>query len=339
MAFVAIIALLTAAGPIPSAGDELARAETLCEQFKYAEARPVLAKARATPGLSREKLLRVLELQGVTAGQLRQSAAAVAAFKELLVLAPDTVLKADYAPRVTTPFLEAKGWVGAGSAPVASERVSKQTVTGLVVVSADKLSLSRTVRFTVAGKATTVALVEGRALFELPGLSSVSWSAEVLGAHDEVLFEVPVREWHVPAVQVAAQGITPPPPPPPSAEVDRHEPGGPGLGGVRVGSLVVGGVALIAVGVGAALGAQSEAAFSRITSAQAQQGVITGLTQQQAYALNAQGRSLATGANALFIGAIALVATAGILWLVGTPATKVTLVPTGSGVALVGVWR
>jgi hypothetical protein len=335
MTFVAIIALF-AAGPTPPPADDLDRAEALCEQFKYADARPLLLKVRATPGLSRDKVLRVLMLQGVAAGQLRQSLAAVAAFKELLVLAPETVLDADYAPRVTTPFLEAKAWVGAGKRPEASERLAGQTVTGLVVVSDDKLGLSRWVRFTVEGKVTKWPLVEGRAVLELTPTSSVQWSAEVLGVHDEVLFVIASREWHAPVVPVATS-LPPPPPPPPPSSVGQPAPA-PSLGPMRVGALMVGGAAVVGVAVGAVFGVQSEAAFSTITQATKQGGVITGITEQRAYALNAQGKSLALVANGLFIGAGALAVTAGLLWLFGAPPPRLALVPDGAGFSLVGVW-
>ena len=42
---------------------------------------------------------------------LNQSAKARTAFQTLAVLAPEHQLTGDYAPRVVTPFFEAKGWV------------------------------------------------------------------------------------------------------------------------------------------------------------------------------------------------------------------------------------
>ena len=53
---------------------ELKKGEELFAAYKWAEARTALAKARAgTKGLSREQLLRILELTGIAAAQRRGS--------------------------------------------------------------------------------------------------------------------------------------------------------------------------------------------------------------------------------------------------------------------------
>lgn len=107
-----------------TASPELERAEALFSQFKCAEARAVLARVKAAGRLERPALLRALELSGVAAGQLRQTAAAEDVFRELLVLDPNYQLAAEYAPRVTTPFLAARGWVAANGALVVEPEVA-----------------------------------------------------------------------------------------------------------------------------------------------------------------------------------------------------------------------
>ncbi len=91
---------------------DLQRGIDLFEQYKYAEARATLAKARTHRGLTRAELLKVLELIGVSAAQQRQPDAAEAVFTELLTLDPEHKLENDYAPRVMTPYYEAKRVVG-----------------------------------------------------------------------------------------------------------------------------------------------------------------------------------------------------------------------------------
>src|SRR4051812_3047044 len=105
MVFVLVSVALALA---PSENADFKRGNELFAKYKYTEARAAMAKARAAKGLDRATLLRILEVEGVSAAQQRKSAPAEAAFRELIVLDPDHVLEAEYAPRVMTPFFEAR---------------------------------------------------------------------------------------------------------------------------------------------------------------------------------------------------------------------------------------
>jgi hypothetical protein len=117
--------------------------------LRYADAARALEEARAQPGNDRDALLEILEMQGVVAGMLQQPAKARAAFQTLLVLAPDHRLTGDYAPRVVTPFFEAKAWVNDQDAAVHLEAAtgSEGARPLAVQVNKDLLGLGRTVRF------------------------------------------------------------------------------------------------------------------------------------------------------------------------------------------------
>ncbi|HYH98704.1 MAG TPA: hypothetical protein VD972_22320, partial [Hyalangium sp.] len=135
-----------------TANPELSRARQFLEGLRYTEAARALEAARARPGNDRDTLLQILELQGVVAAMLQQPAKARTAFQTLVVLAPDHQLTGDYAPRVVTPFFEAKGWVadqGAAlrfeAAPASKTHAHIEAVA--VQVKTDFLKLGRGVRF------------------------------------------------------------------------------------------------------------------------------------------------------------------------------------------------
>ena len=56
-------------------------------------------------------MLHILELQGVVAGSLKETAKATRAFQLMLTIDPTHKVKGDHPPRVMTPFYEARGRV------------------------------------------------------------------------------------------------------------------------------------------------------------------------------------------------------------------------------------
>ena len=311
---------------------ELERGERYFEQFKYAEARAALGRAKAAGGLDRKELLKVLELSGVAAGQLRQSAAAEASFRELLVLDPSYQLAADYAPRVTTPFLAARGWIGSHGAVEAVPEV--KAVTGQVEslglrVTSDPLGLVRQVRLHVEEEGRW-RVEEGEAAAQVVvGKPEVRWWGELVGERGIQLFLLGTAE--APRLEVAPRAVvlTPPPPPP---EVQAVEPKG--LRWARPVAYVAVGLGAVAAGVGAYFGVRSSADFSKLDSAtKDSSGRVIGLTEKDAYALQASGKQSATVGNVLFVSGAAL-GVAGIgLWAVGG---EVKVAPAPGGVSIAG---
>ena len=297
---------------------ELKKGEELFSAFKWAEARAALAEARAkAKGLSREQLLRILELSGVAASQQRQVDAAQTAFMELLVLAPEHQLEAEYAPRVMTPFYEAKRLAQEkGALTVAVEPTTAGTrVESLTVrVTNDPLGHTRSVRFHVGG-ADSVVPLQGGAASVAVGSAEVSWSAELLGDNEAEVYRLEPRVDRPPPPVVAA----PPPTPAPAPAITAPPPAAPAKrGGLRAVSYVAFALALAAGGTGGYFGWRSGDAFGRLDRALPDGGgLVTSITERDAYALQADGRSSALIANSLYIGAGVLAVAALVLFLVG----------------------
>jgi len=295
---------------------DLKRGEELFAAYKWAEARAALTKARASAqGLSRAQLLHLLELTGVAAAQQRQTDAAQTAFTELLVLDPDHKLEADYAPRVMTPFYEAKRLAQEKGPLAVAVEPSADAIT--VRVTQDPLRHVRSVRFHTGGADKLVPLTAGAA--SIPATEQ-SWSAELLGENDAEVFVIEPR---VDKAQPPVAEAPPPPPPPapaPAAAVTTTDAPAPAKSGgvLRTVSYVVFAAALVAGGTGGYFGWASGDAFGRVSRAtQGADGVIISISERDAYALNAQGAQNAPIANSLYIGAGVLAAAALVLFLVG----------------------
>jgi hypothetical protein len=297
---------------------DLARGEELFNQYKWADARAALTKARTAKGLTREQLLRILELIGVAAAQQRQAETAQNAFIELLTLDPDHKLQADYAPRVMTPFLESRRLVderGALSAAADAHIANGQVETVTVKLSKDALKLARSVRFNVGGKEKIVALTQGAASLAVSG-AEVRWSADVLGENETQLLVI------APRVERAVQPE--PEAPPPALQpkevpvvVDEPAPTVKHSSAVRNASYAVLGIALVAAGAGAYFGVQSSSDYNQINNAMRSGMVITSITEHDAYPVVAQGKQYAAIADALFIGAGVAALVAVLMWSLG----------------------
>ncbi|WP_075008299.1 hypothetical protein [Stigmatella aurantiaca] len=318
-------------GEAPNA--ELPRARRLLESLRYAEAARALDTARAQLGNDRDTLLDILELQGVVAAMLQQPAKARAAFQTLLVLAPDRQLKGDYAPRVVTPFFEAKAWVTDQQAVLRLEAVPQAegtpSVESLSVrTPVDLLKLGRTVRFHLneAGarwREQTSPLLEGQASVAVRG-QQVRWWAELLDERQAVLSTL--------GSATAPLTASPPLPPAFTPQASRAEeealekaPSSPW----RRAAYVCLGVAVGSGAAGGYFGLRSRNARADVEGAAVNdQGLTTGLTQREAYALDDRARSNARLANILFGVAGATALAGGTFWVLGAP-VQVSATPAG----------
>ncbi len=323
MVLLAVVLATMAAPP------ELATAETAMSKYKYADALAALKKARVAKGLDRPSLLRILELQGIAAGQQRQSAQAIAAFTELLTLDPTHKLDGDFAPRVTTPFLEAGQTVteqGALEPKPAPPSIAGRKVAGLTLeIPRDPLKQVRSVVFHFnagAGWQSQSAVPSGGKATIALDAAEVSWWAELMGDNDAHLVLVGSEQAPIAAA----------PPPPPEVV----KPAAAGLPPLRIVSFVAGGLGLAAAGTGLFFGARSSSTLQALTAARAQKdaaGNVIGVTERDALARGTQAASDGTIANALFLTAGTLVATGVVLFILGAPAegaaASLTLTPTG----------
>ncbi|HEX8436271.1 hypothetical protein [Archangium sp.] len=318
---------------------ELSRARQLLDGLRYTEAARSLEAARAHPGNDRNTLLQILELQGVVAAMLQQPAKARTAFQTLLVLAPDHQLTGDYAPRVVTPFFEARAWVADQRAALRLEAApaskTDTTIEGVAVqVTTDVLRLARAVRFHLRAdeapwRQEESPLLEGRASVAVKG-ERVQWWAELLDERQAVLATVgsasaPLRE-----TAPRPQALTAPPKPLTGTPALEGAPGSPW----RTAAYVFLGAAAGTGAAGGYFGWRSRSARAEVEGAPVnERGLTTGLTQREALALDKRARSNARLANILFGVAGVTALTGGTLWVLGAP---VTVSATPSGVTVGG---
>jgi hypothetical protein len=293
----------------------------------------VLAAAEAVPGNDRAQTLEILELQAVLYGTWNKEAKARDAFRQLLTLNPEYKLSADHPPRVRTPFYEAKSWltetnplqVDTGAEVSATVKAVK------VTVKRDVLRLVKKVRVLVDGAAPLeLALTDGGVQAPVDA-AKVTWRAELLGRADATLvvlgpFVHEAKADHPVAATTAVESS------PPAATQSA------GLSPLRTTGIIVGGVGVAGVAVGAIFGAMANGARTRLAQLSGSEP-ITSVTQREAFALEQQSRSQAVLANVLFAAGAGLAATGVVLFFLGGTSSSTAQLSIGPGGAvLAGVW-
>lgn len=330
------------AGENPS----LENAELLLGKLDYRRAAPALDAAWTTKGNSLEQVLRILELQGVVAGSLKDLPKATRAFQMMLTIDPSRRVLGDQPPRVMTAFYEARGRVAEqGQLKVSpGAQLDGDTVKALRLDLVDSMRLVQKVRFSWrlepgAAWSTCEARPEGAAWSCAVSGTSVQWWAELTNEHGGVVGVAGSAA----APLVAVRALEPPPVPlseppavvvAPAAEVQTR--GSP----LRVISFVVAGLGVGAAVAGLAVGFAAEQQRSSLVGAtRDDQQRVTSVNQRTWSTIEQEQRLKANVANALFIGAGVLAAAGVVLFLVGSPSEpSVALVPAMSGVALTGAW-
>lgn len=361
MVFALALAVWVHAAPAPGGNPDLERAKDFVLDLRFAEAVRALDAAAKRPWNSRPAVIAIAELQGVASGVLGKADKSRRAFQLLLELSPDYELAPSYAPSVKAPFAEAKQWVVEhGSLKVEAPPVDSQALSARVWVANDPMHLVEAVRFHVvrgdAREVRTQPLSGGAAETALPN-ASAKWWAEVLGARQAVLVElgtefdplgvappaepvVAARQPEPPAVKpdaplaVATEKPKPPVPvatpasPPREAVQIAERSEGTSLRPVAYACL---GAGVIAAGVGGYFGWQSASERAQLDQkTSSTTGVVQGITQRDAYALDARARGDAVLANALLAGGAAALVAGGILWAVGGT-SSVHATPAGVG--------
>lgn len=201
----------------------LDKAEAAMKDLEYSEALKQIEAARKESGNSRETMLRLYELQGVTLATLGQEPKALKAFQTLLTLTPDFRLSGKYPPKVTTVFFEARSWIESKKALAARGGGSIITPGSVkevkVEVNNDPLKLAKEVRFhlIIDGKPKDVDVaISGTTVSAAVNASKVSWWAELLGEKDAALLAIGSSEkpWNevAPEAPVAAKPADQPKP-------------------------------------------------------------------------------------------------------------------------------
>ncbi len=348
-----------------SAWAQVDKAEQALRNLEYPGAIKALEVARKQVGNDRATTLRISELQAITLATMGQDAKALKAFQVLFSLSPDFKLSGNHPPRVTTVFYEARGWLDQNK-PLEVRQLPGVPKDGLITqlkveVVNDPLKLIKEVRFhqLVDGKVSELeVLVTGSMVSAPANAQRLSWWAVALGEKKSVLKELssatsprieaaaPVPVAVKPKPEPVAE-LKPAPKPEPEpvavAPVEKapeltawEEPPAP-MSGKRVASfaLMGGGVAVAAVGL--VFGGISNGTKAKVTGATTDSsGRVTGLTQREALALDAQQRTEATVANVFIISGAALAAGGVTLFILSLGDTKVALTPSAGGVSLAG---
>lgn len=318
--FALCVACSASAGPNP----DLDRAIDYVAELEYPEAYKALDAAYKRKGNDRQTIITILEQQGVVAGIMNQASKSRRAFEMLFVVYPDHQLASDYAPRVTTPYFEAKNILDErGSIQLVAPPPTGRPVEKLSVQVTDPLKMGQAVRFHWssdggAWRTETSPLASGAASVKASGVA-VKWWAELLNPYEGVLAisgseAAPLYAGKPPVVSRApvkeAPRVALPMPPPPRQ------------GGVlRPAGLACLGLAAVAGGAGGYFGWRSNTGRARIQGLGVDEsGFTIGMSQREAYALDAEVRSNAQLANGLLLGAAGAAVAGGVLWLLGAPA-------------------
>jgi hypothetical protein len=291
-------------------------------------------------------VLRILELQGITAASLGQPARSQAALRQLFVLKPDYPMRRDYAPRVMTQVFEARAWASSRGALKVEElepEIKGEVVRSVgVKVTADPMTMVRGVRLSVrtgngAWKSQLVPLADDQAKVAA-AVREVEWFAEVLGERNRVL--VMIGDAKNPRLAKVAEPVAAAPAvvqqAPAAGQVTGKAPSSaPAF--LRPTSYVLGGLAVLSVAGGTYFGLSSADARKQLTSPTLdEQGRVSGLTQVEADSLNKTMQRDAVIANSLFVAGGVMAATGVTFFLLGD---DVQATPVPGGVTVRGTFQ
>lgn len=345
---------------------QVEKAEKALRELEYPEALKALEVARKQTNNDRATTLRILEMQGIVLATMGKEAQALKAFQTLFSLVPDFKLSGNHPPRVTTVFYEARGWLDQNQ-PVTARQLPAQTGNGVVTqlqveLANDPLKLVKEVRFGVIvdGKTTETDVPVTGQMITLPAnVQRLSWFAVLLGEKKAHLKElssatsprieaaaplpVAVKPKEEPKPEIKPQPKVEPVPeakPEPKPEITEWtEPPPPAapMSGKRVASFALLGGGVVAAAVGVAFGVVSNSTKAKVTGAETDStGRVTGITQKDALALDAQQRTEATVANVFMISGAALAAGGVTLLILSFGDTQVALAPAAGGVSVAG---
>jgi hypothetical protein len=360
------ILVLAVLGALPAVA-QVDKAEKALRDLECPAALKALDAASKQVGNDRATTLRIYELQAITLATMGQDAKALKAFQALFSLSPDFKLTGNHPPRVTTAFYEARGWLDQSKA-LDAKQLPSVTKDGLVTqlkveLINDPLKLIKEVRFSVlveGGKVSDVDVpVTGLTVTAPASVPRLSWWATLLGEKKAALKELssassprieaaaPLPVAVKPKVEEPKPDLKPQPkvepvveaPEEKAAEISAWEEPAKPMSGKRVASIALMGGGAAVAGLGIVFGVISNGTKAKVTGAATDaSGRVTGLTQKDALALDAQQRTEASLANVFIISGAALAAGGVTLLILSLDDTKVSLVPAAGGVGLVGAF-
>ncbi|MBK7859380.1 MAG: hypothetical protein IPJ65_12310 [Archangiaceae bacterium] len=319
-----LLATLHLAAAASGGATQLSAAEAACYQLDYAGCLELLQKAKAEPNNSRATLLRILELEGVTAAQLKQPMRAQDALRTLFLLDRDHKLTGNYAPRVNTEILEAKAWARANGVLELTTEAPKLGPTAVeslgVTLAKNPLGIARAVKVYQRAPGAQAKVTELKADPTAHRVAAkgavIEWWVQVLGANDAVLLEVGSEQAPLIA-KVEAQVVVEAPVAravEPVVSLDEAPPGP----RFRPAAWTLVALGAVSAGVGVYFAASTAGARSQLENPMRNaDGWVTNRTQVQAMALESSMRRDAWVANGLFAAAGALALTGLILFIAG----------------------
>jgi hypothetical protein len=188
--------------PPPPPPAEVEVAEQLYAKLDYDGANSVAERVTKLRALSHDQLVRVYKVLAVTSAILDKEEQAKEAFKLLLTYDPEYQVDENLGPRVSTPFVEAKGfWRNQAMKPGLEVQLSVRVQEGgtLRVTTRDPTKIVKKLnmgyRWGATGEYTTSSLTVGDSVITQivpgpPGRTRVDYWVQALDERDNVAMEV-----------------------------------------------------------------------------------------------------------------------------------------------------
>ncbi len=208
----------------PDLPTDVETAEQLYAKLDYDKANEVAALVIKQKNLTHDQLVRAYKIYAVTNAILDKEEAARDAFLQLLIFDPEYTVDTNLGPKVSTPFVEARGQYRSLPSKPGMEVVANVRADGgqLRVTTRDPTRLAKKVtvgyRWTSSGEYNVSQLGTGEGTVEVaeapPGRTRLDFYAQALDERDNAVFEagspaVPKSTFVEAGAKPVASGTTP----------------------------------------------------------------------------------------------------------------------------------
>lgn len=192
-------AAVQAKPPPPPPPADVETAEQLYTKLDYDKANDVATRVLKKSGLSHDQLVRATKIQAITYAILGKDDEAKDAFLQLLVFDPEYTVDANLGPKVSGPFMEARGEYRALPTKPGLEVTPNVRSDGgrLRVTTRDPMKLAKKVnvgwRWTSSGDYSVTTISVGEGVVEVaaapPGRTRLDFYAQALDERENAVFE------------------------------------------------------------------------------------------------------------------------------------------------------
>ena len=184
---------LALAGVSPAAAQStIGQAEEAYMNVDFERTRELCQQALREGGHSPEQLARIYELIGVASAASGEEGASREAYKKMLAIQPDAQVDTNLAPRLRSPFMEARGYWQTRSETMGAEAVLVRARGGLRVRITDPLGMAEEVRVLTRVAGELVPMDEER----FPAQESILVEVDGLPDADRIEYVVQVLDEH-----------------------------------------------------------------------------------------------------------------------------------------------